>query len=201
MKEALTTGEVAQYCGVSFRTVLRWIERGYLRAFQLPGRGDNRIEVREFVRFLKEHDMPVPEAFADLALADHDTRRILIVDNDLSMANAIRRCLKRLDHDIRIACDGFEAGVQLAGFMPHLLILDLAMPGMDGYQVLEFIRTEPQFARTRILVLSGMSQAHLDEALERGADRVMAKPFDNDALEEAVVALLMAEDSPEQGAS
>ena len=46
-----------------------------------------------------------------------------------------------------------------------------------------------------------LSPEVLAKALERGADRVMAKPFDNDALEEAVVALLMAEDSPEQGAS
>ncbi|RMF17315.1 MAG: response regulator [Gammaproteobacteria bacterium] len=190
MSEALTTGEIAKYCGVNFRTVLRWIERGYLRAFQLPGRGDNRVEVREFVRFLREHDMPIPEEFANQARNEADTCRILIVDDDLSMANAVRRTLKSLNHEIKIAGDGFEAGVLLATFLPHLMVLDLAMPGMDGFQVLEFIRSEPQFASIKVLVLSGMSQADLDEARDRGADRVMAKPFDNDALEEAVATLL-----------
>lgn len=57
----LTTGEIAQHCGVNARTVIRWIKRGYLNAYQLPGRGDNRVAVEDFVNFLKAHDMPIPE--------------------------------------------------------------------------------------------------------------------------------------------
>ena len=60
-KQALTTGEVAHYCGVNFRTVLRWIKRGYLNAYQLPGRGDHRIPVDGFLLFLEKHKIPVPE--------------------------------------------------------------------------------------------------------------------------------------------
>jgi len=59
-KQVLTTGEVAGYCGVNFRTVIRWIKRGYLTAFQLPGRGDNRVRVEDFVTFLEENRIPVP---------------------------------------------------------------------------------------------------------------------------------------------
>jgi excisionase family DNA binding protein len=50
-KQALTTGEAAKYCGVNFRTVIRWIERGHLDAYKLPGRGDNRIPVDTFVDY------------------------------------------------------------------------------------------------------------------------------------------------------
>lgn len=57
----LTTGEIAEYCDVNSRTVIRWIQRGHLRAYQLPGRGDNRVAVEDFLRFLKRHRMPVPE--------------------------------------------------------------------------------------------------------------------------------------------
>ncbi|ASP40977.1 hypothetical protein CHH28_17240 [Bacterioplanes sanyensis] len=60
-KQALTTGEVAKFCGVNFRTVIRWIERGHLQAYKLPGRGDNRIPVNGFVEFLKDNHMPVPD--------------------------------------------------------------------------------------------------------------------------------------------
>ena len=60
-KHALTTGEVAKYCGVNFRTVIRWIERGHLDAYKLPGRGDNRIPVESFVDFLANNNMPIPE--------------------------------------------------------------------------------------------------------------------------------------------
>ena len=58
-KKALTTGEVASYCGVNFRTVIRWIEKGYIESFKLPGRGDNRIRVDHFVNFLHHNKMPV----------------------------------------------------------------------------------------------------------------------------------------------
>ena len=50
-KNTLTTGEAAKYCGVNFRTVIRCIERGHLKAYKLPGRGDNRIPVKDCVRF------------------------------------------------------------------------------------------------------------------------------------------------------
>lgn len=59
-KRAFTTGEIANYCGVNFRTVIRWIKRGHLNAYQLPGRGDNRIALEELVDFLERYNMPVP---------------------------------------------------------------------------------------------------------------------------------------------
>ena len=43
-KEILTTGDIAKYCNVNFRTVVRWVERGLLKSHKLPGRGDNRIQ-------------------------------------------------------------------------------------------------------------------------------------------------------------
>lgn len=60
-RQVLTTGEVAKYCGVNPRTVIRWIERGHLKAYHLPGRGDSRVEVHDFLSFLREHEMPIPE--------------------------------------------------------------------------------------------------------------------------------------------
>ena len=71
-KQALTTGEAAKYCGVNFRTVIRWIERGHLDAYKLPGRGDNRIPVDTFVDFLRQNDMPVPDELVA------DDRRLLL---------------------------------------------------------------------------------------------------------------------------
>ncbi|MCF7853765.1 MAG: helix-turn-helix domain-containing protein [Candidatus Pacebacteria bacterium] len=56
MKRALSTGQFAKYCGVGHRTVLRWIKVGFIDAFQIPGRGDNRIPLEEALRFLEEHE-------------------------------------------------------------------------------------------------------------------------------------------------
>lgn len=73
-KTCLTTGEAARFCGVNFRTVIRWIKRGHLRAYQLPGRGDNRIETKEFLAFLARNEMPVPEELRELMAATHPGR-------------------------------------------------------------------------------------------------------------------------------
>lgn len=175
-KRTLTSSDVARHCGVNFRTVLRWIERGWLRAYQLPGRGDNRIEIEDFLAFLREHKMPIPAAF-------HEGRpRVLIVDDDPRVASSLERVFKRADFDTQVATDGFQAGAKLGTFAPALMTLDLKMPGMDGMDVLRYVKSTPQLAGIKILVLSAMPQAELALAIKAGADDALAKPVKPDAL-------------------
>ena len=61
MNETLTSSEAARICGVSFRTVIRWIERNELQGYRLPGRGDYRVLATELRRFMKLHGIPDPE--------------------------------------------------------------------------------------------------------------------------------------------
>ena len=65
-KMAFTTGEVASYCGVNFRTVIRWIKRRQLNAYQLPGRGDNRITRDDLVAFMKKYNIPIPREISNV---------------------------------------------------------------------------------------------------------------------------------------
>jgi len=58
--KTLSTGEIAKLCDVNLRTVIRWIERGALKGFKLPGRGNNRVRVEDFLAFLVEHEIPIP---------------------------------------------------------------------------------------------------------------------------------------------
>lgn len=58
----LTTGQVAQYCHVTHRGVLKWVKAGKLKAYRTPGR-HNRINIEDFLSFLKEYGMPVPSVF------------------------------------------------------------------------------------------------------------------------------------------
>lgn len=179
-KRTLTTGEIAQYCGVNFRTVIRWIKRGHLNAFQLPGRGDNRVTVDDFLEFLKQHKMPIPEE-----LQKH-SRRVLIVDDDASMAKSIQRVLRRAGFETEIAQDGFRAGILFETFTPNMMTLDLKMPGLAGLDVLEFVRNTEQLQNIKILVVSALSQKELEKALEAGADDILEKPFKNADLLEKV---------------
>ena len=143
----LTTGEAAKYCGVNFRTVIRWIERGKLKAYKLPGRGDHRIREEDFVSFLLDNDLPVPEEFATLS------HSILVVEDNRDMASAIARVLHRQGYQIDVDQDGFADGAKLAAVKPELITLDLKMKGLDGFSVLEYIRDKDEFSHLKILVI------------------------------------------------
>ena len=180
--KTLTTGEAANYCGVSFRTVIRWIERGKLKAFKLPGRGDNRIRVEDFINFLNENDIPIPSELQP------QTKRVLVVDDDEAMAAAIKRTLTRQGYQVEVASNGFEAGEQLSQFKPSLMTLDLKMPMLDGMAVLKHIHAKKLPVKT--LVVSGQSTEELQQALDEGADDTLHKPFENEELLTKVIALL-----------
>ena len=183
-RQPLTTGQVAKYCGVNFRTVIRWIERGQLQAFKLPGRGDNRIEVPRFLEFLRTHDMPIPGDLA--AIPD----RALIVDGDAAAARTIDGVLQDRGFETRTAEDGFRAGLLLGTFAPGVVTLDVQSPGIDGVAVLRYLRTVEQFKGIKVLVVSDLPAAQLDGTVKAGADDVLGKPFNAEQLSEKLQVLL-----------
>ncbi len=176
MKKTLTTGEIAKYCDVHYRTVIRWIERGEMRSHKLPGRGDNRVQVDDFIAFLKKNGLPVPE---DLQNQSID---ILIVEHDSQFAALLQKIVERAGFSCMIADDGFHAGVLLGMMQPTMMLVDVSVPGMNGFTVLKTIRNEANLAATKIIVLTATGQERMNEALRVGADAVLQKPFDNEIL-------------------
>ena len=115
---------------------------------------------------------------------------MLVIDDELSYRNAIRRVLFGAGYQLDFAGDGFQAGVKIFSTKPNLITLDLSMPGLDGFEVLKFIREQPELSAVRILVISGLEQAELDKAKLLGANAVLAKPFENEQLLQLVQQLL-----------
>jgi len=116
-KQALTTGDVARYCGVNFRTVIRWIERGHLEAYKLPGRGDNRIPVAGFISFLQRNNMPVP----DELLQGGRTLLLLTANEDFSAELA--SCVRKAGWDCLLLNDPLQFGYRLAEQQPAALVV------------------------------------------------------------------------------
>jgi len=199
MKEALTTGEVAKYCGVNFRTVIRWIEKGYIDAYKLPGRGDNRVPIGALVAFMNKNNMPIPAALVEtpvetvkqgtLAIPPCKPRVLIIEDEEL-MAKSMARTIKRAGYDIEIASNGIEAGIQLERFRPMLVTLDLQMPGMSGFEVLEALKANDCYQNIKVLVVSAASKVKMLEVMELGVDDVLEKPFKSNQLVEKMLPLL-----------
>ncbi|WP_250207546.1 response regulator [Alteromonas oceanisediminis] len=170
---SLTTGEIAKYCGVNLRTVIRWLDAGKLKGYKLPGRGNNRVLLPDFIRFLKAHDLPIPPE-----LNKSENPLVLIVDDELSMAKAIQRVARKAGLRTLIATGGFQAGLMLSMHKPDIMTLDLSMPGLNGFDVIRHTRQQDSLQHVNILVISALAQDKLDEALSLGATKIYTKPFD-----------------------
>ena len=169
-KRNLTTGDIAKLCGVNFRTVIRWIQRGHLKAFQLPGRGDNRVQLQDFLQFLRDNDMPIPEELQPAG------RRVLLVDHDAKTASSLQKALGRAGFEATVANDGFSAGTLASSLAPAVIVVDPTMPGLGGVEVVRSLRANAQTATSRLVVVGDMSQADLEACVEAGADAAFRKP-------------------------
>ena len=117
-----------------------------------------------------------------------DKQRILIVDDDENIAELISLYLMKECYDTKIVGDGESALKEVPVFKPNLILLDLMLPGMDGYQVCREIRTTSQVP---IIMLSAKGEV-FDKVLglELGADDYMEKPFDSKEMVARVKAVL-----------
>jgi CheY-like chemotaxis protein len=172
-KRNLTTGDIAKLCGVNFRTVIRWIQRGHLKAFQLPGRGDNRVQVADFIEFLNENNMPIPEEIQPSA------KRVLIIEGDQDTAISMKKVLKKAGFDTEVATDGFSAGTLARSFNPSVMTVDVGMKGVDGAQAIKLMRQDPQLGLTKVIALTAASttKRKRQELSDAGADEVVDRPL------------------------
>lgn len=184
--KTLSTGDIAKLCDVNLRTVIRWIERGALKGFKLPGRGNNRVRLEDFLAFLVEYNMPIP------AELQEESCKVLVVDDEPAIARALQRVLRKHGLIVEVAADGFQAGTKLMKERPMLMTLDLSMPGLSGYDVLSFVRETPEIASTKILIISALGGEALQKAIDLGADAILNKPFDNQELVEVIDKLVGA---------
>ena len=117
-----------------------------------------------------------------------EKQRILIVDDDANIAELISLYLMKECYETMIVGDGEEALKRFPEFKPNLVLLDLMLPGMDGYQVCRELRSSSQVP---IIMLSAKGEI-FDKVLglELGADDYMIKPFDSKELVARVKAVL-----------
>ncbi len=107
-------------------------------------------------------------------------RRILVVDDNEDAASSLATLLIRVYHqDVRIARDGHEALALVEDFRPELVLLDIGMPGMDGYEVARRLRASPEFRDVPLIAVTGWGQEQdRQSSREAGFDRHLVKPVD-----------------------
>jgi excisionase family DNA binding protein len=187
MDDIFTVFQASKYCSVSPKTIINWIEAGHIKAHKTVG-GHRRIKKTDLEDFMRGQGMPIPE---DEIISER--KRILIVDDDEIIVETLVQALEEEEYNYEIisASDGFEAGLQVNHFKPHLLILDIMMPDIKGYDVCKKIKTDEETKDTKVIVLSAyLDDEKFKKMKEYGADLCFSKPLPLPQLKEEVAKLL-----------
>jgi excisionase family DNA binding protein len=188
MKTVFTTGEAAKICKVSQQTIIRCFDSGQLKGFRVPGSRFRRIPRDVLYRFMKENGIPTDAL-------ESGRRKALIVDDDEELVELIRDVLEADGRfDIRIANNGFEAGMTVKEYRPDIIVLDVMLPDINGKDVCELVRADATLDDTKIICISGMVEADkIGELLQSGANEFLQKPFEVEHLIEHMCKLLDVE--------
>ena len=118
-------------------------------------------------------------------------RRVLIVDDEPNIVLSLQFLLDREGYDVVVARDGESALASAAGAPPDLVVLDLMLPGIDGYEVCRRLRAAPDTENARIVLVTARGrEAERVRGLEEGADAYVTKPFSTRELMTIVARLL-----------
>lgn len=171
-KKPYTTGEIANFCDVTINAVKKWIASGKLEAFRTPG-GHYRVNRNDFIDFVGRYKLDIKERIFP------DKKRILIIDDEKEVVEFIKGAIEALQDgfSIETAGDGYEALIKVGDFKPELLVLDIRMPKIDGFEVCRRIKNDEKTRGIKILAVTAYGRDDMDEIMRCGADYCLSKPL------------------------
>jgi CheY-like chemotaxis protein len=173
--------------GVTINAIKTWIREDQLRALRTPG-GHHRIAEADLVAF--------QERLTENSRGRGPTRpRILLADDDEHLLAALRETLEQLVPEavVSTASDGYEALLEVGAFGPDVLVLDIRMPRLDGFEVCRRLKARRETAEIRILAVTAYPEGQVRQRMiECGADDFLEKPFTIERFRSRVLALLEA---------
>jgi excisionase family DNA binding protein len=177
--EWLTLGQAAKYLGVAQSTIRKWSDVGRVPAFYTPG-GHRRYRRSDLDMFL-ERSGPGGKA--------REGPVVLVVDDDPAVRDLVRANLEVEGYTVREAGSADEGMRQLDEETPDLILLDVMMPQVDGWEMLRRVQEQRGPGGIPVVMFSGQTEAG-DEAESRGAQGFVGKPFDLQRLIEQTKNLL-----------
>ncbi len=159
--------------GVAVGSVSKWVDQGLIRAGKTPG-GHRRIEKEDLIEFLRRQNLRIPRELLD------GSPRILLVDDEPSVTRWIAQeiALAHPDWEVLEAHDGFTAGQIVGSQRPDVVVLDLRMPGLDGFAVCRRIKSSQAGRNVAVIAITAQPSADAGEAILRwGARACLAMPL------------------------
>jgi excisionase family DNA binding protein len=177
----VTTSKAALLLGVSQRTIHYWMERGAIKFWKTAG-GHFRIPMSSINQMLARRQ-------EELLESDQPAITLLLVEDDLDLQEIAKAVVANWEWPVRlvVASNGFEGLIHAGMHKPSMIITDLMMPAMDGFQMLKSIRDVPDLNAPRIVVVTGMSDAQIAASGGVPDDvEVLHKPTPYERLKEIV---------------
>ena len=176
----LTLGQAAKYLGVAQSTIRKWSDGGRLPAFYTPG-GHRRFRRGDLDAFLA----------GSRGVASEPSSRILVVDDDDRLREYLRVNLEMDGYSVREAANAEEGLAALEEEPPDLILLDVMMPQVDGWEMLQRMQERHGVGAFPVIMFSGkVDQQDLQGAQQRGAQGFIGKPFNPQQLIESTKQLL-----------
>ena len=125
--------------------------------------------------------------------ANENTLRVLVVDDDRDGADTLGMVVEELGNQVHVTYGGTQALDVATAFRPDLMLIDQAMPHIDGCALVVRFRQNPAFAKTRIVAITGYAdEEHKSSALKAGFDTVVFKPVTLPAIEAVLASVVLA---------
>jgi excisionase family DNA binding protein len=162
----LTLGQAARYLGVAQSTIRKWTDAGRLHAFKTPG-GHRRYRRGDLDEFLEGSDP-----------GRRTGPLVLIVDDDPGVRGFVRASLEFEGYEVREAGSADEGLAALDVEPPDLILLDVMMPRVDGWEMLRRVQERHGVGAIPVVMFSGKLEGAPEDAVKRGAQGFIGKPFD-----------------------
>ncbi|MBF0399439.1 MAG: response regulator [Magnetococcales bacterium] len=177
----ITTSKAAQLLGVSQRTVHYWMDRGAIKFWKTAG-GHFRIPMSSINQMLARRQ-------EELSESDQPAITVLLVEDDVDLQEIAKEVVTNWGWPVRlvVAGNGFDGLIQMGMHRPEVIITDLLMPAMDGFQMIKSLRGVPDLSASRIVVVTGMDDQQI--AASGGLPdevELLHKPTPYDRLKEIV---------------
>lgn len=126
--------------------------------------------------------------------------KIVFCEDEKLLQKLFRALLRSTEHEIYIASDGIEGLALIKREHPDVILTDISMPGMDGFQLADAVKADPHLSAIPIVFVTGFAQKYdREEAVRHGASGYLLKPFTTEDLRAAIAAALVAHEDKSEG--
>lgn len=184
--ELCTTKQAAENLGVTSRTVLLWSKQGLLKSWRTPG-GHRRFSVEEVEKLAT--DLLENTSTSNITQLGQKKLRVLVVEDDPYLLNLYSLNINSWDFPIELSLsqDGYD-GLYMAGICkPDLIVLDLNLPEVDGFQIIATLIKNGRISFDQIIIVSGLTEQNISSNLPNMKDiTILKKPIDFERIKDIV---------------